>query len=103
MWIHLCHFRQTRNINMTIWKNNFSLFHIHHASRRSAFKTAFNFPVLLLPKVNHVKYIVRYSTNIRRVPATTEIKKLLVVAKSERLKLTGNVSQLVILAVYIMF
>lgn len=90
MWIHLCHFRRTRNINMTIWKNNFSLFHDYHVSRRHAFKRVFNFSVLLSSKVNHVKYIVRFSTNIRRVPATAEIKKLLVVAKSERLKLTGN-------------
>lgn len=91
MWIHLCHFRRTRNINMTVWKNNFSLFHDHHVLRRFTFKRAFNFSVLLSPKVNHVKYIVRFSTNIRRIPATAEIKKLLVVAKSERLKLTGNI------------
>lgn len=91
MWIHLCHFRRTRNVNMTIWKNNFSLFHDYRVSRRFTFKRAFNFSVLLSSKVNHVKCSVRFLTDIRRVPATSEIKKLLVVAKSERLKLAGNI------------
>ena len=90
MWTNLSNFRRTRNVCLTVWKNNHSVFQVSSFSRKFAFRRHFN--SILLPHKNHqIKYVVKFSTGNRRVPATNDIKKLLVLAKTERLKLAGNV------------
>lgn len=91
MWVYYSHLRRARNIYMTAWKNNFFSFHSLSSPKKFLVRRTCNFPILLSSKIQHVKFVVRFSSNTKRILATTEIKRLLTAAKTEKWKLAGAV------------